>query len=317
MGKIARSLALAAGLAASSLLYGVQRDATADPSSISAQWQATPDPMPTIRAVPNDDFQLVLSFPGRFRSLCTNVTATAQTDEDCFGPSYLLNGRTGNETWYQIGLAYNWPKSNSEVNKGFFIIASRFVVDPALVDGRIQNVARMADQYVFPVIVNNGDTVQLTMDIDGNNVILGERDVTIGNRLAVPFPSDGAQEFEGTVGLGDSFGFSTGVMTEWVHDIRRTNERRNEETVEYRPCSANYQHLVTLSASEQFISDYGRSQMGIKEQRVNIPPQGSQEAVINFHGLTAAYRSDGSFVTGQLPDGNISQSSSTPPPKRQ
>ena len=243
-------------------------------------------------AVARWDLQMGLSYTGNFSRLAINVSALSQTDGDGFGPAYLLNGLTDRGYWYQVGLAFNWPYLSGGFDPGFHLLFGVFapngtVILPSGGGGGISD---------FDGVVSDGDTILLTMNFTGGNVIMAAYDWESGARTYASYPSFFASSFVGNEEYPKgNRGFFTGLMTEWYHAS---------------PSYSNFAS-VTYSSSDPVASSvwlWG-DQWNVFTNQVLY--QDSYPYLINFtdpaqlfqlntHGMTSFVNST-HFITGLIP----------------
>lgn len=200
-------------LAASSLVLLSALDSSL-PISHQASWNRVRSP-PLARAYPtlSYDEQVGVTFSDNFPKLAFNVTAVAQSDPTTgTGPAYLLNGLTDVGFWYQVGLSYNWPGSGGTALHGFrmsFEVFSPYYpycngsIFPTACGGGLDN-----------LVVNPGDTVQLSLQFSGGNVEMRAQDWNTGSAASESYSSEGASQFVGLDSPANTYGFFTGLMTE-------------------------------------------------------------------------------------------------------
>ena len=175
--------------------------------------------VPTNLPSVNYDEQIYQTFYGNdFGYMESNVIAVAQNDVYGYGPDYLLNGYSNLGYWYQVGLAYNWPASNTYIpgfTMGYDVFAPNgIVVWPNCNDcGGIVN---------FNGNVNPNDIIELKLNFSNGDVILSAYDLNTSAYASTSYPSFGANQFLGAPYSGGSYsatnnGFFTGPMTEWYH----------------------------------------------------------------------------------------------------
>jgi hypothetical protein len=141
-----------------------------------------------------------------------NVTAVAQSDSDGFGPAYLLNGLSDSGYWYQVGLSYNWPYLNGGYDSGFHMNYEVFdpsanSIFPADGSGGLKSLSG---------VVYQGDEVLLNLYFSGGQIVMLVKDTNTGASASVSYTAEGTK-FIGLSWTGNSKGFFTGLMTEWIH----------------------------------------------------------------------------------------------------
>lgn len=167
------------------------------------------------------DEQLGTSFTQNFTSLAYNITATAQTGTDGYGPAYLVNGLGNTGYWYQVGLSYDWDGSTAT---GFQLAYEVF---------------NSSDHSVYPALggggmapfspVNAGDTILLSLTFANGNVVMQATDQTTGAQAQKTYSAMGATSFIGSPSaIANSNGFFTGLMTEWYHTVPYYGDQQKE-----------------------------------------------------------------------------------------
>jgi len=196
-----------------------------EPAQIARQWQGfhlqsfAPSHTPTGTVISSAsppavwDEQLGMSFTQDFASLSYNVTAVEQADVDGYGPAYLLNGLSDSGYWYQVGLSWDWPNVGGGYASGFNLNYEVFnsigsSIFPPSGGGGLDN---------FVGTVNAGDTILLSLNFSGGNVIMYGYDFNTGASAQESYSAVGASRFVGTPYSPDNSGFFTGLMTEWYH----------------------------------------------------------------------------------------------------
>ena len=177
---------------------------------------------------PNYDVQTVMVFTQTYAQLEFNVTAVAQCDANGYGPSYLLNGLSNTGYWYQVGINWDWPLQAGGYNPGF-----RFVTEAWAPGG----LTRAPPSVPFSGIVNQGDTVELSMSFSGGRVVTSARDLNTGASGSTSYPANRATTFVGSQAQQSKSRFSfatqgyfTGLMTEWYHVSSGDNGPQQEVT---------------------------------------------------------------------------------------
>lgn len=250
-----------------------------------------PQGLPLARAHPylTYDEQAGATFTQDFTSLAFNVSAVAQTGPDGVGPAYLLNGLTNAGYWYQVGLSWKWPSSNSVPLPGFDMNYEVF------------------DQYGFsvfptnggggidPIQVNAGDLVLLTLNFSGTYVLMQTKDWNTTSSTAEYYPSYGASYFVGLPNSVASNGFFTGLMTEEYHSAPYEG---NVQPVVYQDNNFNrssaWLWVVEFNTNtfQPVFSDATTSPISIDNA--------SLLRYFSFHGMAEAI-SAREFITGLLP----------------
>ena len=173
--------------------------------------ESTPLPLaPVASAAPYDE-QVGITFTQDFSTLAFNVSAVAFADNG-IGPGYLVNGLTDRGYWYQVGLSYDWPMTNGQVNLGFSM--NYEVFDPRQVSiyptnggGGIQS---------FNGTVNNGDSVLLSLSFSQGRVVMQAMDWQSRSIASQSFAAYG-KIFKGLMSSPAQSGFFSGLMTEQYH----------------------------------------------------------------------------------------------------
>lgn len=168
---------------------------------------------PVASAAPYDE-QVGITFTQDFPTLAFNVSANAFTDNG-IGAGYLVNGLTDQGYWYQVGLSYQWPMTNGQVNLGFSMNyevfdPSQASIDPYNGGGGIQ---------AFNGTVNAGDTVLLSLGFSQGSVIMRAMDWQTRAIALQPFTAFANNRvFIGLASnLANRSGFFSGLMTEQYH----------------------------------------------------------------------------------------------------
>ena len=140
-----------------------------------------------------------------------NVTATEQNDTSGFGPSYMLNGLTDKNLWYQTGLEWNWDTNYSTQHaQGFYFF---YQVWNTSTDQSIFPSNTGSGSMLFSAPVSPNDTVAMSLTIVGDEVIMAAKDLSSNGTASATYPSYGAHDFTGKYNTG----FPTSLMTEWYH----------------------------------------------------------------------------------------------------
>lgn len=151
--------------------------------------------------------------------LAYNVTVIAQSDNEGIGPSYLLNGFSDINYWYQIGISYNSPLQNTSngnlVNhtNGFGAVYEVFdpngtSIYPEGGGGGLLNLSGP---------IQSGDKVLLSLKMANGTVIMLVKDWNTNATAQIRFSSYNVEEFQGTL-YAQNAGRSSGLMTEWYHN---------------------------------------------------------------------------------------------------
>jgi Divergent InlB B-repeat domain len=164
-------------------------------------------------SAPAYDEQIGATFTDSFASLAYNVTVVAQTDADGYGPGYLLNGLTGADYWYQVGVSYHWPTdpgSYPAFGFGYEVFGPDGTsVYPTTGGSGLED---------FSTTVNSGDSVLLSLTFTGSTVLMRAQDWNTGATAQTSFSSEDASSFVGSPSRTSNFqGYFTGLMTEWYH----------------------------------------------------------------------------------------------------
>jgi hypothetical protein len=235
------------------------------------------------------DEQGAISFTDTFTSLAYNVTAIAQSDQNGYGPAYLVQGLTPNGFWYQVGLAYNWtyPNNRTGYNPGFQFIYEVFAPNGSTVSGLLinnkANYGSIAKQFAGQI--HSGDKVLLNLYFLTNGTVrFYVKDWNTGASQVAYFSSEGATQFNGTGGT-DGNGFFTGIMTEWYHESPNYTAQYN---ITYQP----YGHEQT--SGRLLIDQKYNETITYSKSSTIIPYYGS--GVISSHNITVTY-DNGTFVT--------------------
>jgi hypothetical protein len=249
-----------------------------------------PQGLPLARAHPylTYDEQAGTTFTQDFSSLAFNVSAVAQTGPDGVGPAYLLNGLTNAGYWYQVGLSWKWPSTNSVPLPGFdmnYEVFNQygFSVFPTNGGGGID-----------PIQVNAGDLVLLTLNFAGTDVLMQATDWNTTSSAAEYYPAVGASYFVGLPNSVSSNGFFTGLMTE---EYRSAPYYGNVRPVVYQENSFNTSSAwlwvdeFDTNTFQPIFSDATTSPISIDNASLQY---------FSFHGMAEAI-SAREFITGLLP----------------
>jgi len=233
------------------------------------------------------DEQLGISFSQGFRALAYNVTAVAQSDENGFGPGYLLNGLTNGGYWYQVGLAYDWPYQSGGYNAGFNSLyevfnSSKASIFPPEGGGGLSP---------FSGPVNDGDKVLLKLYFVGGEVNFLVHDWNTSASVVESFTAVG-DSFIGLHSQANPNGFFSGLMTEWYHaDLYFGAEGKVTYSNPSTPLLS-----ATLWADE-FNSNTSASVFGYSQPYTFMDP--SQLRILSLDGATE-YADAYIFITGPL-----------------
>lgn len=146
---------------------------------------------------------------GKFNSLQVDVKAVAQTNNQIYRTSYLLNGITNTGAWYQVGLDYIPSKDN----KNLFNLSIDIFSKKGLSEWNGgKDKVNLTLNFSKPVKEN--DTVQLSLICEGSKIILSGKDLDNGGSASYSYLLKNSNEhFIGTV----KNGAFTGIMTEIYH----------------------------------------------------------------------------------------------------
>ncbi|MGA2200118.1 MAG: hypothetical protein ABSG45_09295, partial [Nitrososphaerales archaeon] len=152
----------------------------------------------TNQALPtaNYDEQLGEVFLQSLKGISYNVTATAQTDSNGYGPAYLLNGLTPAGYWYQVGLAYNWPYTSAQgggYEPGFQMAYETF--DPS--GNSIFPTDGGGGNESFSGVVHANDVVLLSLTFSNKNVVMSAHDWSTGASASESYTAKGSTSFAG------------------------------------------------------------------------------------------------------------------------
>lgn len=164
---------------------------------------------------PNYDVQEVAAFAESYSQLTFNVTAVEQCDTNGYGPAYILNGLSDTGYWYQVGISWNWPLQSGGYTPGFGFASEAWAPG---------GVTRAPTPVAFTGTVNAGDTVELSLSFNGDQVIASALDLNTSATGSTSFPADRGTMFIGSQAQQSrarfSFatqGYFTGLMIEWYH----------------------------------------------------------------------------------------------------
>ena len=182
------------------------------------------------------DEQLFMAESNGSANVTFVVQAVPQTDSNGYGPAYLVNGLTSAGYWYQVGISYNWPCGPGNV-LGFHFTSE--VWGPGN--------HPVAVPIITPLLVETNNSVNLTLQFSGPNVVMSATDPTTGATQSFTYSAEGASSFVG----GIEFHWFTGVMTEWYHAQAYYG---GEQTVTYNataPFSYNGNSEVMVGIDEE------------------------------------------------------------------
>jgi hypothetical protein len=158
------------------------------------------------------DTQYWYYFNNNQQSVSYNVIAQPRTDTYGYGPALFVNGLTDKGYWYQAGLTYNWWRfAGKGYTKGFQMFYQVYNSHTA------QPVYPYANGSTSPLnftTLHEGDTVTLSLSIQGGVVIMKATDVQSGETLVKNYTSFGASYFAAADPKGN---YPTSLMTEWPH----------------------------------------------------------------------------------------------------
>jgi hypothetical protein len=234
------------------------------------------------------DEQLGISFTQDFYSLACTVTAVGQSDNDGYGPAYLLNGLTDQGWWYQVGLAYNWPY-NGGFNAGFNFIyevwdSSGNSIFPTNGGGGI---------LAFSGPVYEGDNVFLKLYFLYSEVVMWAMDNNTGAIAYMQYSAEGATIFSGTPsGYANLNDFFTGLMTEWYH----TNPYYgDEQEVVY------FVYGSAISSAWMWIDEFNSQNLSVLFSDYTFVPYTNPTQLQTLSSNGATVSSDAyEFITGSL-----------------
>jgi hypothetical protein len=162
-------------------------------------------------SAPFYDEQLWLAFSQNFSSIEYNVTAIAQNDSLGYGPTYLVNGLSDKELWYQVGLSWRNDGSDPGGQVGFRIY---FEVWNSTSGSSIFPASGQAGALSFDRAMPN-DIVRLSLTFENGSVVMEAYDWNNKAIASVSYPSMGGSFF---VGYSDKVPtYPTSLLTEWQH----------------------------------------------------------------------------------------------------
>jgi Divergent InlB B-repeat domain len=238
---------------------------------------------------PTFDEQIASTFTDNFTSLAYNVTVVAQTGADGYGPSYILNGLTPSDYWYQAGISYHWPETDGSYFPTFGFTYDVFgpygaPVYPTGTGGAgIEN---------FSTPVNSGDTVLLTLAFVGSTVQMQAHDWNTGGTAQTSYGSYGSSSFLGNPSSPFNFqGYFSGLMTEWYHAAPYSG---NEGQVTYT------NHEVALTSAWMWIDEFDTASSGppVFKNDTRTAFANDQQVVPFYADGATMYVSAHQFVTG-------------------
>ena len=160
----------------------------------------------------NYDEQLWLGFAQNFTSLEYNVTAVAQNDTFGYGPGYLLNGLTGNNLWYQVGVSWNWGYIQGGHGTGFELLYQ--VWNASSAKTVFPNTSGTTEPKPF-LLVSANDTVRLSLSFSQGNVTMAGYDWRTKTEVNATYFAHGASQFVSY--KNHISGFPSSLLTEWYH----------------------------------------------------------------------------------------------------
>ena len=169
-----------------------------------------PSPPP---AVWNEE--MGLTFVQDFPALVYNVTAVAQSDNNSYGPAYLLSGLSDKGYWYQVGLSYDWPLSKGGYLPGFALAYEVF--DPSGAPVFPTDGNRGSQNYSG--VIHPGDLVLLSLQFSNGQVVMSSKDWNTSASASESFAAYGGGIFAGLNTPSNTNGFFSGLMTEEHHAV--------------------------------------------------------------------------------------------------
>lgn len=238
------------------------------------------------------DEQVGLSFAQNFNSLGYNVTAVAQS-RDGIGPAYLLNGLSDKGYWYQIGLAYNWPNSDSSSTGGFTFAyqvwaPSKWLVYPKDGGGGIK-------QFSGSVLPN--DKVLLNLYFKDGQAVMSALDWNTGAKATALFSSEGSSYFLGNSSYGSNQnGYFTGIMTEWYYNYPYAGDISRVTYTPYgTPPAKGWLWLDEFSCADGYNCT---TKTNVASDYTGYAVSPNPYYSTNYHGLNLGFYSNGTFFTG-------------------
>ncbi len=201
--------------------------------SIFNKWNRSGKKTKYVSQQPPDLFEIEhITFAEDFKSdvLSVNVIAEEQEDEDGYGLAQTLAGVSDRGYWYEAILTYNWPAGWNEDDRGerYYGRIRGFSIqfhvwDPNGKSYQIEESHLLGEGRVK---IRKGDRVNLSLKIQGENVILAVQG------YEVKYPSYGSMNFIGIpvdVREDGAFrfhekGYFTGIATEYYHVIEEGKE---------------------------------------------------------------------------------------------
>ncbi|MEM4098085.1 MAG: hypothetical protein QXS81_05305, partial [Candidatus Micrarchaeaceae archaeon] len=200
--------------------------------------------------------------------LSYNVTAIAQTDQYGYGPVYLLEGVTDNNS-YEIGLSYNSSLAPNGYYPGF-----RFVYEVILKNG--SNIYGAISNFSGPVDAN--DKILLNLNIYNGKVFMRATDWNTGTTATANYSSGAATNFD-----------SYQVATLWYFGKPVS---MNQLPVTFSPFTK-----VTGLGSLFIIGEL--SQVNFQNGSYPIPLNGNNQYYFTSHNISIYYNSsDDELITG-------------------
>jgi hypothetical protein len=234
------------------------------------------------------DEQVACSFVDNLPALSYSINAVAQSGTDGYGPAYLVNGLTGADYWYQVGLSYNWSlKAGFQLNYEVFNNQGNSIF-PTNGGGGVAS---------FSGAINPGDNVTLTLTFSNGNVIMKGTDQNTGATAQQSYNAFGQTTFIGTPSdVANADGYWTGLMTEWYHSAPYYGDAQKAVyTDNGTPITAAW-----LWINEMSISSSGQILQNVFSSQTNAPysfANNSQLQTFSSNGATCAINAT-QFVTG-------------------
>lgn len=130
-----------------------------------------------------------LAFDNSTNALIFDVSATPQVSDCSHGVAYLLNGVTESESWFQVGIAWNWP---SEGQGSFELVYEVF--NPS--GTPIFPSSGGAGLVPFSGPVQSGDSIRIVLAPANGTMQMNAYDSSTGSVAATSYPTS-AQDFTG------------------------------------------------------------------------------------------------------------------------
>jgi hypothetical protein len=197
------------------------------------------------------------TFSQNYSSLQFNVTVVHQTDQYGYGPSYLLNGATNKNYWYQVGIAWNWIKYGiAGHNNG-----SEFTYQVFNPNGTsIFPITGVSETLPMDFATSNNDIILLELNFTGSDVIMFAKDWNTSGTEMMSYPSMGATEFVKGYSTQENTTYFSGPMEEWYHPVPYLC---NRQTVTFRTNS------LQISEGMICMDEYNNSGLPIQEWFTN------------------------------------------------